>query len=145
LVLELYRSNAGVVGPKIVDWDDPSLLQHVGFAMDATGELDPVIEIGERDQEQHDAVADVFVLPSACLLVRADLFRELGGYSNEIEFIGDDVDLVLVRPETAGQAKRRRGAQGLGETRNTVRDDIELHVFRAGAERGVQIGLRQGA
>lgn len=128
LVLELYRSNAGVVGPKIVDWDDPSLLQHVGFAMDATGELDPVIEIGERDQEQHDAVADVFVLPSACLLVRADLFRELGGYSNEIEFIGDDVDLCWRAHLTGARVvvvptARVRHREKLGERAENLRRD----------------------
>ena len=48
---------------------------------------------GEHDQEQHDAVRDVFVLPSACLLVRADLFRVLGGFDEAISFHGEDVDL----------------------------------------------------
>ena len=93
LVEELYRSNAGVVGPKLVSWDDPSVLQHVGLGLDRFGEVDPVTEPGEYDQEQHDAVSDVFVLPSACLLVRADLFRALGGFDPAISFHGDDVDL----------------------------------------------------
>lgn len=93
LVGELFRSNAGVVGPKLVDWDDPRLLQHVGLGLDRFGEVDPVVDPGEHDQEQHDAVRDVFVLPSACLLVRADLFRALGGFDPEISFHGDDVDL----------------------------------------------------
>ena len=79
LVEELYRSNAGIVGPKLVDWDEPRLLQHVGLGVDRFGEIDPLVEPGEVDQEQHDAVRDVFALPSACLLVRADLFRTLGG------------------------------------------------------------------
>ncbi|CAN5784242.1 hypothetical protein BH18ACT2_BH18ACT2_18890 [soil metagenome] len=94
LVEELYRSNAGVVGPKLVSWDDPGLLQHVGLGLDRFGEIDPIIEAegGEYDQEQHDRVADVFVLPSACLLVRADLFRTLGGFDPAIDFHGDDVD-----------------------------------------------------
>ena len=35
----------------------------------------------------------MFVLPSACLLVRADLFRALGGFDPAISFHGDDVDL----------------------------------------------------
>ena len=69
MVEELYRSNAGAVGPKLVDWDDPSVLQAVGLGMDRFGEIDPVIEPGEVDQEQHDGVRDVFVLPSAYLLV----------------------------------------------------------------------------
>ena len=93
LVEELYRSNAGVVGPKLVSWDDPAVLQHVGLGLDRFGEVDPITEPGEYDQEQHDAVSDVFVLPSACLLVRADLFRALGGFDPAITFHGDDVDL----------------------------------------------------
>ena len=66
LVEELYRSNAGIVGPKLVEWDRPQVLQHVGFAVDRFGETDPIVEPGETDQEQHDAVRDVFALPSAC-------------------------------------------------------------------------------
>lgn len=93
LVEELYRSNAGIVGPKLVDWDDPLVLQHVGLAVDRVGEVDPMVEPGEVDQEQHDAVRDVFCLPSACLLVRADLFRTIGGFEESIDFYGDDLDL----------------------------------------------------
>jgi len=93
MVEELYRSNAGAVGPKFVDWDDPSVLQSVGLGMDRFGEIDPVIELGEVDQEQHDGVRDVFVLPSAYLLVRADLFRELAGFDPAIDFYGEDTEL----------------------------------------------------
>ncbi|MCU1359736.1 MAG: hypothetical protein JWN99_1025, partial [Ilumatobacteraceae bacterium] len=93
LVEELYRSNAGMVGPKLVEWDRPGVLQHVGFAVDRFGETDPIVEPGETDQEQHDAVRDVFALPTACLLVRADLFRSLGGFDEEMSFYGEDVDL----------------------------------------------------
>ena len=34
LVEELYRSNAGIVGPKLVSWHDPGVLQHVGLGVD---------------------------------------------------------------------------------------------------------------
>ena len=93
LVEELYRSNAGIGGPKLVEWDDPRRLQHVGLGVDRFGEIDPLVEPGEIDQEQHDAVRDVFALPSACLLTRADLFRSLGGFDTALRFYGDDVDL----------------------------------------------------
>ncbi len=93
LVEELYRSNAGIVGPKLVFWDDPTVLQHVGLGVDRFGEIDPLVEPGEVDQEQHDAVRDVFALPSACLLVRADLFRTLGGFDAAGSFHGEDLDL----------------------------------------------------
>jgi len=93
LVEELYRSNAGMVGPKFVEWEENRRLQTVGFDCDWFGELDSDVEPHELDQEQHDAVRDVFVLPSACFLIRADLFRELGGFEPTIEFFGEDLDL----------------------------------------------------
>jgi GT2 family glycosyltransferase len=93
LVEEIYRSNAGMVGPKIVEWDDSRVLQVVGLGVDRFGEVDVGVEAGEKDQEQHDGVRDVFALPSAFLLVRADLFREIGGFDPSISFYGDDVDL----------------------------------------------------
>ncbi len=93
MVEELYRSNAGAVGPKLVEWTDPRTLQSVGMGLDRFGEVERVIESGEIDQEQHDGVRDVFVLPSACLLVRADLFRELDGFDRSIDFHGEDVEL----------------------------------------------------
>ena len=93
LVAELFRSNAGMVGPKLTEWDHPRMLQHVGLGLDRFGEVDPIVDPGEADQEQHDAVRDVFVLPSACVLIRADLFRTLGGFDPQISFHGDDIDL----------------------------------------------------
>ena len=126
LVEELYRSNAGVVGPKLVTWDDPTVLQHVGLGVDRFGEVDPIVEPGEVDQEQHDAVRDTFAVPSACLLVRADLFRAIEGFDPTIEFYGDDVDLcwrahlggarVIVVP-----AARARHIEHLAERRPDLR------------------------
>ena len=93
MVAEMFRSNAALVGPKLVDWDDPGLLQHVGMGVDRTGEVDRIVLPGERDQEQHDAVSDVFCVPSACMLVRADVFRAAGGFSPDIDFGGEEIDL----------------------------------------------------
>ena len=92
LIEETFRSNAGLVGPKVVTWDDPRVLQEVGIGVDRLGERVSVVEPGEVDQEQHDAVRDVFTLTSCCLLVRADLFRDLGGFCPEISFHGEELD-----------------------------------------------------
>ena len=51
------------------------------------------VERGELDQEQHDAVRDVFYVPGAATLVRADLFTALGGFDPGIELLGEDLDL----------------------------------------------------
>ncbi|MEA3019763.1 MAG: hypothetical protein QOI47_1287 [Actinomycetota bacterium] len=101
LVEEALRSNAAVVGPKLVDWDEPTRLLDVGLSADKTGVVTPLVERGELDQEQHDAIRDVFVVPSACVLVRADLFRALGGWDPGIELHGEDLDLCW-RAQVAG-------------------------------------------
>ena len=93
LVEEAFRSNAGIIGPKLVDWNDPQRLLQVGMGIDKTGVLAPVTERLELDQEQHDAVRDVFVVPGACTLVRADLFDELGGFDEGIDYLGEDLDM----------------------------------------------------
>lgn len=93
LVEEAFRSNAAVIGPKLVEWDTPDVLQHVGLDADRAGYLVDVVDPGERDQEQHDAVRDTFALPSACLLARNDVFRDIRGFSPQIPFLGEELDI----------------------------------------------------
>ena len=101
MVEESVRSNAGVVSPKFVNWDDPNVLLHVGMSCDKTGAVvDRVLE-GEVDHGQHDGVRDVFVAPGGCILVRADLFAELGGFDAGIVAMGEDLDLSW-RSQVAG-------------------------------------------
>src|SRR6202046_4149736 len=101
LVEESFRSNAGVVSPKFVHWDDPRILLHVGMSCDKTGAVVDRITEGEVDHGQHDAVRDVFVAPGGCILVRADLFAELKGFDAGIVAMGEDLDLSW-RSQVAG-------------------------------------------
>src|ERR1700722_18879763 len=101
MVEESFRSNAGVVSPKFVNWNDPSVLLHVGMHCDKTGAVVDRIQDGEVDHGQHDAVRDVFVAPGGCILIRADLWRELGGFDGGIAAMGEDLDLSW-RSQVAG-------------------------------------------
>src|SRR5690606_1109261 len=49
LVEEAYRSNAGVVGPKLVSWGEPERLLQVGQSADKTGARAELVERGELD------------------------------------------------------------------------------------------------
>ena len=136
MVIELYRSNAGVVGPKLVYWDDASMIQSVGAASDRYGVVLPYADIGERDQEQHDAVQDVFVLSSACVMIRADLFRAIGGFTDGVDSAGQDLDFcwrahasgarVVIVP--AAVARHR-------ESMSTRDEDVEPIVAIESSER----------
>lgn len=101
LVVESLRSNAGIVGPKLVDWDNPDRLQHVAYIVDRFAVAADVVEPGEIDQEQYDAVVDVFAVPSACILIRTDLFRSLDGFDPRMTYHCEDVDLCF-RAQLAG-------------------------------------------
>lgn len=134
LVEEAYRSNAGIIGPKLVDADQPDVLAEVGLTIDRFGVACSEIEPGELDQEQHDAVRDVFYVSSSAMLVRADLFTELGGFDAETFPGAEDLDLcwrarligarVLVAPD----ARARRHGE-IAESR-TVSGPDEALVLR---------------
>lgn len=93
LVEEAYRSNAAIIGPKLVDVARPEILREVGWSIDRFGVPHSEIERDELDQEQHDAVRDVFFVSDACVLIRADLFTELGGFDPECDPGARSLDL----------------------------------------------------
>jgi len=93
LVEEAFRSNAGIVAPKLVEWSAPERLLSAGMGTDHWGSPVRLVEHGELDQGQHDAVRDVFFAPAACSLVRADLFADLGGFDVGYGLVGEDLDL----------------------------------------------------
>ena len=93
LVEEAFRSNAGIASPKYVEWDHPDRLLAVGATADKVGVVQDLVDPGELDQEQHDAVREVLVAPGGATLVRADLFRALGGFNATIDQFGEDLDL----------------------------------------------------
>ncbi|HSL58881.1 MAG TPA: glycosyltransferase family 2 protein, partial [Acidimicrobiales bacterium] len=133
LVEEAFRSNAGIVGPKITRWDDRRALLSAGEGADKFGFPVPYVERGELDQEQHDSVRDVFVVPDACTLVRADLLRALGGFDPGASLFGDDLDLCW-RAQIAGArvlvapAAQVAHLEALGTRR--LRDDRRRLQFR---------------
>ena len=132
LVEEAYRSNAGIVGPKLVAADDPSVLLDVGRAIDRFGAPYTGIEPGELDQEQHDGVRDVFYVTSAAMLVRADLFAALGGFDPATFPGAEDLDLcwrarlagarVLVAPDA--RVSHREAAEE--RARSDRPDDVAI-------------------
>lgn len=93
LVEETFRSNAGVAAAKLVGWDDPTELLQVGMSVDKLATPATLVDPGEMDQEQHDAVRDVFYAPGGCFLIRSDLFRALGGFDETYPVVAEDLDL----------------------------------------------------
>ncbi len=132
LVEEAFRSNAAIIGPKVVDYEHPDVLLEVGQAIDRFGVPHSGIEPGEVDQEQHDAVRDVFFVSATVMLVRSDLFRELGGFDPQTFPGAEDLDLcwrariagarVMVAPDAR---VRHRLADKLHDNDETVTPAIQ--------------------
>ncbi|HSN01981.1 MAG TPA: glycosyltransferase family 2 protein [Acidimicrobiales bacterium] len=101
MVASAYRTNAGIVTPKFVDYDDPLVLLHVGQNSDRFGVVQERVEVGEIDHGQQDLERDVFVAPGGVTLVRGDLFATLRGFDPLILALGEDLDLGW-RAQVAG-------------------------------------------
>ncbi len=146
LVEEAVRSNASIVGPKLVAWDRPEELLEVGLDVDKIGHPRSRVERGELDQEQHDAVTDVFAVPGAVQLIRGDLFHAMRGFDTQMGVTGEDVDFcwrahvagarVMVSPSAvvrhrAALPERRRSAE-LERLRERHRIRTLLSVYGIG-------------
>lgn len=120
------RPDAAVIGPKVLGWRDRQLLE-VGLSITAGGRRHTGLEKREYDQGQHDVTREVLAVGSAGMLVRRDVWDELGGFDQNLAVFRDDIDFgwrvnlaghnVLVCPdavvrhaEAAAHGRRRLGA-----------------------------------
>ena len=139
MVEAAFRTNAGIVTPKVVDYEDPLVLLHVGQTCDRFGVVRERVEPGEIDHGQQDLERDVFVAPGGATLVRSDLFATLRGFDPLIPVLGEDLDLcwraqlagarIVVAPsakiahrETIIRGERKVSALG---TRRASRQDLQ--------------------
>ena len=83
----------GVAGPKVRGWHDSSRLLEAGVAIGGGGRRETGLDRGELDQGQHDSRRDVLAVGSAGMLVRQDVWDQLGGFDPGLPIFRDDVDL----------------------------------------------------
>ena len=102
-------ADIAVVGPKLLGWYDRRQLLEAGVTIAHSGRRWTGVERREQDQGQHDQVRPVLSVSTAGMLIRRDVFEELGGFDRRLPLMRDDVDLcwrahaaghrVLVAPE----------------------------------------------
>jgi len=92
-----------IVGPKVVSWDEPSLLEEVGWSTDRFGHGYHGLEEGERDSGQRDLAHEVFHVTSTCMLVRRSVFYRLSGWDTKMRAFCEDLDLCW-RARLAGHS-----------------------------------------
>jgi GT2 family glycosyltransferase len=81
-----------VAGCKQLDWHARRRLIDVGLSTSRWAERLTLIEADELDQGQYDGRSDTFAVNSAGMLVRRDVWEELGGFDAALPGTGDDVD-----------------------------------------------------
>ncbi|MFI7501078.1 glycosyltransferase [Streptomyces sp. NPDC049687] len=123
--LELGRDDVAVVGPKLRGWYDRRQLLEVGVTIASSGRRWTGLDRREQDQGQHDHVRPVLSVSTAGMLIRRDVFEELGGFDRRLPLMRDDVDLcwrataaghrVLIAPEAVV-----RHAEAASRERRTV-------------------------
>ncbi|HME66298.1 MAG TPA: glycosyltransferase, partial [Streptosporangiaceae bacterium] len=94
------RSTA-VLGPKVMDLADRRVLREAGLTIDRAGRRVTGIEPGEIDQGQHDGNRPVLAVSSAGMLIRRDVWDQLGGFDPNLPLMRDDIDLCW-RAHAAG-------------------------------------------
>ncbi|MFF8284594.1 glycosyltransferase [Streptomyces albus] len=103
--------SVAITGPKLRSWYDGRQLLETGVTIAHSGRRWTGIERREQDQGQHDQVRPVLAVSTAGMLVRRDVFDQLGGFDRALPLMRDDVDLcwraqsaghrVLVAPDAA--------------------------------------------
>jgi GT2 family glycosyltransferase len=115
--LEVSPSVA-VVGPKLVDAQDPTFIREFGEAMTPFGASAPLVE-NELDQAQHDGLSDVLAVSSAGMLVRQPVWEALDGFDPALPTADDGLDfctrarLAGYRVTLVAQARVALGGDGL--------------------------------
>lgn len=100
-VLELLAENPsiGIVQPKIRDLNQPT---HFEYAGAAGGFLDyfgypfcrgRIFQSLEADRGQYDDTCEIFWATGACMFIRREVFRELGGFDPDYFAHQEEVDL----------------------------------------------------
>lgn len=84
----------GAIAPKQVDPEHPRIIRQLGLTLTPLGEPLSIVS-GELDQSQHDTMSDVMAVSTAGLLVRTDIYEQLGGLSPKAPPLAADYDLSL--------------------------------------------------
>jgi len=96
---------AAVLGPKLMDMSNRRVVREAGITTDRAGRRLTGVEPGEIDQGQHDGNRAVLAVSSAGMLIRRDVWDQLGGFDANLPLFRDDIDFCW-RAHAAGHEVR---------------------------------------
>ena len=82
----------GVVGPKVLDWEQPQVLREIGLATDRFAYSYSPLEDGEIDQGQYDRIREVMYVSSCAMLVSRKVWARVGLPDERLASSRQDVD-----------------------------------------------------
>ncbi|WP_104082376.1 glycosyltransferase family 2 protein [Cryobacterium sp. Y11] len=97
--LEIAPSVA-VAGPKVMEWVAGQYIHNFGESITPLGATVTLVE-SELDQGQHDGLSDVLAVSAGGMLVRHQVWEQLGGFDPALPIIDDSLDFC-VRVRLAG-------------------------------------------
>jgi GT2 family glycosyltransferase len=98
-------SAAAVLGPKLRDWSNREVILEAGITLDTAARRLTGIEPREVDQGQHDGDRDTLAVASAGMLVRRDVWEQVGGFDTGMGLFMEDIDFCW-RVHSAGYRVR---------------------------------------
>ena len=116
------RPQVAIAGPKLRGWYDRTHLLEAGVSIAGNGARWTGLELREYDQGQRDGIHEVLSVSTAGMLVRRDVFEELGGLDPNLALFRDDVDFGW-RARVAGHSVI------------AVTDAVALHAEASASER----------
>jgi len=123
LLQTLDYESVAVAGPKLVEWEQPDMLQEAGLSIDRYARLFDPLERGELDQGQHDRVKETMWVSSACMLVTRELIERVGFFDTRYVLFREDMDfcwrarLAGAKVAYCGTTKARHAAASLRNAR----------------------------
>jgi GT2 family glycosyltransferase len=93
--------SAAIIGAKLRGWYDRRQLLEVGVSVANSGRRWTGLDRREQDQGQHDQVRPVLSVSTAGMLIRRDVYEQLGGFDRRLPLMRDDLDLCW-RAQAAG-------------------------------------------
>ncbi|MCW0484462.1 glycosyltransferase family 2 protein [Gaoshiqia sediminis] len=100
-LIQLMEDNpeVGAVQPKILSWHNKDEFEYAGAAGGFIDKLGfpfcrgRILNINEKDTGQYDQVTSIFWATGACMAIRANLFREAGGFDADFWAHMEEIDL----------------------------------------------------
>lgn len=131
-----------IVGPKLLEWGNQIQIQQMGITVTATGKPFLLVE-REYDQGQHDKAQDTLAVATAGMLVRSDIWSNLGGLNDRSPVFAQDIEFcaqaraaghrVTVEPKArvahAGLSmKQQRSRKWIGGSRPQALSRAHVHL-----------------